>query len=344
MSYDASEEQELLEQVDDDEQQQSGSEKRDSTAGALVRAITRQGKVLSRLMARADIGALPRRLPTQRVASLSDTFAKGVDVWTSYTEGRQKAESAAAADSKLRRALRAGVHAVPSFARSAVLGTALFAAYETTFDAMASAAQTSTLPLEQAQSSVLQAAAASDQQQQQQQPYQQLLLKAVQLPPAVWSGAQALSAGAVAGSLHGVLTVSADSAIARQLVPHIPGTVLSHTLVHASLFGTYEFSKVRNNTAGNSLCHYQKKSSSSMHQFHKLSDSELMQCNVQAALQHMLTLHVCTAVHTRTMSAVWLLGTLRTDHSQWTGAAGIAAAGGIAGSIQITSAGPSATP
>jgi hypothetical protein len=164
MSYDASEEQELLEQVDDDaHEQQAGAEKRDSTAGAIVRAITRQGKVLSRLMARADIGALPRRLPTQRVASLSDTFAKGVDVWTSYTEGRQKAESAAAADSKLRRALRAGVHAVPSFARSAVLGTALFAAYETTFDAIATAAPTNTLPLEQAQSSVLHNAAASDQ-------------------------------------------------------------------------------------------------------------------------------------------------------------------------------------
>jgi hypothetical protein len=64
--------------------------------------------------------------------------------------------------------------------------------------------------------------------------------------------------GAVAGSLHGVLTVSVDSAIARQLVPHIPGTVLSHTLVHASLFGTYEFTKVRNYTAGNTLYHYQK--------------------------------------------------------------------------------------
>jgi hypothetical protein len=68
--------------------------------------------------------------------------------------------------------------------------------------------------------------------------------------------------GAVAGSLHGVLTVGVDSAIARQLVPHIPGTVLSHTLVHASLFGTYEFTKVRTVAAVNSLYHYRSSAAS----------------------------------------------------------------------------------
>jgi hypothetical protein len=94
---------------------------------------------------RADIGALPRRLPKQQLAKVTDQFSTALDVWSSYTEGKSHASLEGSKSSnnqsdraaKRRQSLKALAHGGGVFAKNAVLGTALFAVYENAFEHIA---------------------------------------------------------------------------------------------------------------------------------------------------------------------------------------------------------------
>lgn len=201
--------------------------------------IVQAEAALARWVSRADIGRFPRKVPAKSVGRLSDNLATAKDLYDSWQEGATKQQqqqrqqhhheiqlaqrrfvTGARFGNVSRRFALATMHRFPPFAKSFLLGTALFSAYEAVDEKL-----TTTITPE------------------------------AQRDADVWHGFAQFSiaalAGTSAGACHGVLSFLYESIIERRSLAlggsnvgaRFGGTLVAHSLAHGTLFGTYELVK-----------------------------------------------------------------------------------------------------
>ncbi|CAM9210520.1 unnamed protein product [Choristocarpus tenellus] len=191
-------------------------EKENDLVAGIVRSLARQARSLSRLLAGADIGSLPRRVPARRLGKLTDQlnyvqefyrniFEKG---WNKDT--RQRSNSGGVSQ----RIWRVTKQSLSPFMKNTALGSALFSTYQVVDD--------------------------------------KLIIKIVNCGEIQHmnvgnevglKSAIAAFAGCAAGAVHGTLDIAYNAMFSNRSVMHVKGTLVSHTLVHGTLFSTFQLAK-----------------------------------------------------------------------------------------------------
>lgn len=192
-------------------------------ARALVRGLTRNAQAAAKLVARADIGSLPRgKVPVHTMTRVTEKISDAMEVWYSFKEGKESADkyhgtSQGGRWNTIKRAAASVLHSLPPFIRSSVLGTVLFSAYEDV-ERKISMQLSERVPVE-------------DMLKAQPQEVKYVLL-------------QSLPAGLLAGGAHGFLYSAWGAAAERNIKLLLKPPLVSHALAHGSLFASYEVNKV----------------------------------------------------------------------------------------------------
>lgn len=189
--------------IEDDGDTDDELDEKDPSGGVLrglLRGVVRKA---SKVTTMVGFGSLPR---PKAVAKHAEKLSELMDIGTKVvSQAKQQQAETTERYGKLRRFGTTMLHVLPSIAKSSVAGGCLFASYD----------------------------------------YVHAGLKAAVGVDATSSVALPFTAGLAGGAVHGLISVSWDRVqahipqIAKLTRPNLTGTLVSHALLHASLFSSY---------------------------------------------------------------------------------------------------------